>query len=187
MPAPTGPLVRFVTGNADKLREVQDVLGIAVEGVALELEELQTTDVTALVRHKLQQAHARVQQPVLVEDTALVFAAWGELPGPFVKHFLRHLGPAGMVRALEPFGDMRAEAVSVIGYHDGVLAHIFEGRVSGFLVPPRGGQGFGWDPVFQPAGSERTYGEMVAADKEGHSMRTLALRQLATHLGPISA
>lgn len=186
MPA-TAPPVRFVTSNAGKLREVREALGIPVEGVDLELDELQTTDTAALVRHKVQQAYAHVAQPVLVEDTALYFSAWGRLPGPLVKFFVRELGLAGMVQALEPFADMRAEAVSVIGYHDGVQAHVLEGRVPGTIVAPRGEQGFGWDPIFQPNGSERTYAEMDAAEKERQSMRTLALRQLATHLGPISA
>ena len=44
----------------------------------------------------------------------------------------------------------------------------FEGRVDGIAVwPPRGERGFGYDPLFQPDGSERTFGEMSAEQKHG--------------------
>src|SRR4029079_15579258 len=44
----------------------------------------------------------------------------------------------------------------------------FEGRVDGTLVwPPRGDQGFGYDPVFLPDGHDRTFGEMSADEKHG--------------------
>ncbi len=49
-----------------------------------------------------------------------------------------------------------------------------EGETRGALVlPPRGDSGFGWDPVFQPDGEDRTYGEMSAAEKDriGHRGR----------------
>ena len=45
---------------------------------------------------------------------------------------------------------------------------LFEGRVFGALVwPPRGTKGFGYDPMFQPDGHERTFGEMTSDEKHG--------------------
>jgi XTP/dITP diphosphohydrolase len=172
----------FATTNAGKLREAQQWLGVPVQGVALELDELQTLDLAALTRHKAEQAHAALGRPVMVEDTALTFAAWGALPGPFVKFFLSELGPAGIVRALQPFGEERAEAVCTLGYHDGQRVHLFEGRVAGRIVAPRGTLGFGWDAIFQPQGAERTYGEMPPEEKQRHSMRARAFQALAQHL-----
>lgn len=173
----------FVTGNAGKLREASAWLHLPVDGVAAALDELQTTDLGELVRHKAAQAWAQVGRPVMVEDTALVFRAWEALPGPFVKFFLAHLGLEGMVRALEPFPDKSAEAVCAVGYHDGTAVHVFTGRVAGRIVPPRGDHGFGWDPLFQPDGSDRTYGEMPTDEKARYSMRARALAALAAHLG----
>ena len=172
----------FVTSNAGKLREAADCLGLPVEGIELALEELQTTDLEALLRHKAGQAFAQVGRPLLVEDTALVFAAWGRLPGPFVKFFLAELGPAGHVRALQPFADDRAEAVCGVGYHDGERIHLFEGRTAGTIVSPRGRQGFGWDPIFVPEGAGRTFAEMELAEKQRYSMRARALAALAAYL-----
>jgi len=177
-PAP----LAFVTSNAGKLREAADCLGVPVEGIDLELEELQTTDLGALLRHKTAQAFALVGRPLLVEDTALVCLAWGRLPGPFVKHFLAELGPEGLVRALQPFADDRAEAICGVGYHDGERLHLFEGRTAGVIVPPRGQRGFGWDPIFVPEGARRTFAEMEPAEKQRYSMRARALSALAAHL-----
>jgi len=177
-----GSPLTFVTGNADKLREAAEILATPVRGVSLRLEEVQTTDLRELVRHKARAAFDHLGRPLLVEDSGLVFRAWGELPGPFTKYFERHLGLAGMVRALAPFGDDRAEAVCALGYHDGARVHHFEGRVAGRIVHPRGSGGFGWDAIFAPEGSPRTYAEMSAAEKNAGSMRRLALERLAAHL-----
>ncbi len=180
-PGGSSPLA-FATNNAGKLREAQQWLGVPVEGIGLHLEELQTTGLEDLVLHKTRQAFALTERPVMIEDTALVFTAWGALPGPFVKYFLADLGTAGMVRALEPFQDFRALAISSIGYHDGKSVHLFEGRTEGMIVPPRGDHGFGWDAIFQPRGASVTYGEMAPEIKRLHSMRALAFQALAGHL-----
>lgn len=50
--------------------------------------------------------------------------------------------------------------------------------MAGHIVPPRGEHGFGWDRVFQPDGSEKTFAEMSEAEKNVHSMRRVALEQL---------
>ena len=176
------PPLAFVTSSAGKLREAEQWLEIPVEGIDLHLEELQTTDLGKLVRHKTEQAWSLTSRPVMIEDTALAFTAWGALPGPFVKYFLADLGTAGLVRALEPSGDFRALAISSIGYHDGESVHLFEGRMEGMIVPPRGERGFGWDPIFQPAGASATYGEMAPETKRLHSMRALAFQALAEFL-----
>lgn len=177
----SSPLL-FATSNAGKLREAGEILDRPVQGIALELEELQTTDLQILVKHKTQQAFAQVGTCVLVEDTALSFAAWGPLPGPYIKDFLAHLGPDGLVRALQPFGNNAAEAVATVGYHDGAAVHVFQGRTQGHVVPPRGAGGFGWDPIFMPCGAALTFGEMEPAQKYRFSMRAQALQALAEFL-----
>jgi len=54
-----------------------------------------------------------------------------------------------------------------------------EGIVEGRLVfPPRGGCGFGYDPIFVPTGDDRTFGEMDPAEKSGRSHRADAFRKL---------
>ena len=58
-------------------------------------------------------------------------------------------------------------------------AETVEGRIAGDLVwPPRGEQGFGYDPVFRPEGFAVTFGEMDADKKHDISHRADAFRQL---------
>ncbi len=172
----------FATSNRNKLTEASEILGREISGRALELDELQSTDLETVTRHKAAQAYAQMQLPVIVEDTSLVFHAWGKLPGPFIKFFLEQMGPEGLVRALKPFGDMSAEAICGVGYHDGKSTRYFEGRVSGMIAAPAGDRGFGWDVIFRPEGGERTFGQMEAAEKHALSMRARALQKLAEHL-----
>jgi non-canonical purine NTP pyrophosphatase (RdgB/HAM1 family) len=174
--------LRFATSNADKVREFGEWLGVPVEPVHLELEELQSTDLETVVRHKLRQAYEQVRGPVLVEDTALRFLAWGALPGPFIKHFIENMGLIGLVDALSPSHHWGAEAACGIGFHDGTRIHYFEGRVPGMAVLPMGDRGWGWDPIFRPQGSGRTFAEMPQEEKRSRSMRGLALRKLADFL-----
>ena len=62
-------------------------------------------------------------------------------------------------------------------------AETFEGRVDGTLVwPPRGSNGFGYDPMFQPIGHDRTFGEMDPDEKYAISHRADAFRKLVAAL-----
>lgn len=62
----------------------------------------------------------------------------------------------------------RARFVSVLclGWPDG-HTELFRGEVEGFIVPPRGTKGFGYDPIFQPEGYALTFGEMSSQEKHG--------------------
>lgn len=61
----------------------------------------------------------------------------------------------------------RFVAVLCLAWPDG-HAEYFRGAVEGLLVwPPRGSQGFGFDPIFLPDGHDKTFGEMTAAEKHG--------------------
>jgi XTP/dITP diphosphohydrolase len=63
-------------------------------------------------------------------------------------------------------------------------AEWFEGRVDGSLVwPPRGDRGFGYDPIFVPAGRDQTFGEMDPAEKHAISHRADAFAKLVAALG----
>jgi non-canonical purine NTP pyrophosphatase (RdgB/HAM1 family) len=177
-----GEALLFATKNADKVSECRRLLAMPIEAVPLELVEIQSTSLEQVVRVKAQYAFNKLQKPVFVEDTSLRFLAWGALPGPFIKHFVEHLGLTGMLDALSPAKHWGAEAACGIGYHDGKRVHYFEGRQLGMVVYPIGSGGFGWDPIFRPSGSGRTYAEMSHEEKAERSMRSIALRKFADFL-----
>lgn len=79
------PVVNFITGNANKLREVKHILepAITVNSQSVDLPELQGT-VEEVTLEKCRVAAQLVGGPVLVEDTCLCFNALGGLPGPYM-------------------------------------------------------------------------------------------------------
>src|SRR6266508_2264963 len=93
-------MLTFVTSSANKLAEVERLLGRLLAQASLTLEEIQAIDLEPVVSHKARQAYAHLGRPVLVEDSGLAFAAWNGLPGALIKWFLATLGTEGICRLL---------------------------------------------------------------------------------------
>lgn len=174
----------LITGNRHKLQEFQQVWP-SLESWDIDLPEIQHSDARAVVRAKLlSAAQLRPGSSIMVEDTSLCLEALGGLPGPLTKWFIQPqaLGNKGLAELALQRHNPNAEALTLIGLlhvaeHSETL-HFFEGRIQGRVVLPRGEQGFGWDPIFQPQGSLLTFGEMNSEEKARHSMRQRALNQL---------
>ena len=173
--------VSFVTGNAMKVREVAALLG-EVKHVDIDLPEIQELDPRKVVLAKAKAAVERGFSPVLIEDTSMSLTALNGLPGPFIKWFLKSLGAEGVYGMAAQRGDVRVEVTTIFGLALGPQTILYgEGRLQGIVVPPRG-TGFGWDAIFQPTGSEKTFGEMDDGEKQKFSMRTSALKDLREQL-----
>ncbi|KAH8261846.1 hypothetical protein KR038_005054 [Drosophila bunnanda] len=176
--------ITFVTGNAKKLEELLAILGPSfprpIVSQKIDLPELQG-DIDEIAIKKCKEAARQVNGPVLVEDTSLCFNSLEGLPGPYIKWFLEKLQPEGLHRLLHGWEDKSAQAICTFGYCDGVGAEplIFKGITDGVIVAPRGPRDFGWDPVFQPKGYDKTYAELPKAEKNtiSHRYRALALVQ----------
>ena len=172
-------MITFVTGNPGKVHEAERILGFSLKPTALDLEEIQEISVEPVVRKKALQAHATLHEPVLVEDTGFYIQAWNGLPGALIKWFLKALGTEGICRLMQRERDRKVSAVTVFGYYDGSEYHSFAGEVKGVIPQiPRGTGGFGWDPIFQPLGREKTFAEMMPEEKDRISMRRQALEKL---------
>ncbi|PLN84889.1 inosine triphosphate pyrophosphatase [Aspergillus taichungensis] len=172
--------VLFVTGNANKLAEVTSILDSAltqVRNAALDIPEIQGT-LEEIARDKCRRAAEMVQGPVLVEDSALEFTAMNGLPGPYIKHFFEALGNDGLIKLIDPFEDKSAAAVCTFAYAEGPGEEpvVFQGRLEGRIVSPRGPPGFGWQPIFEIGGE--TLAEMTREKKNGMSHRYQALGKL---------
>jgi XTP/dITP diphosphohydrolase len=172
----------IATHNAGKLRELRELLapyGIeAVSAGELGLPEPEETGASFLenARIKAEAAATAASLPAFADDSGLAVDALGGAPG---IHSARWAGPDkdfyGAMKRIEDLlrekktTDRRAHFVSAlcVAWPDGHVEE-FEGRVDGTLVwPPRGDQGFGYDPVFLPDGHDRTFGEMSPDEKHG--------------------
>lgn len=174
----------FVTGNANKLREVTQILGDdfpwTIVAKNIDLPELQgEPDDISIQKCKL--AAAEIKGPVIVEDTCLCFNALGGLPGPYIKWFLEKLKPEGLFKLLSGWEDKTGYALCTFAYSTGNSedeVQVFHGKTDGVIVEPRGPRDFGWDPCFQPDGFDQTYAELDKSVKNSISHRRKALNAL---------
>ncbi|MGH6726690.1 MAG: RdgB/HAM1 family non-canonical purine NTP pyrophosphatase [Pseudolabrys sp.] len=180
----TGSLV-IATHNPGKLAELRELLAPYAIGAQsageLGLPEPEETGKTFAdnARIKAMAAAMATGLAAFADDSGLVVDALGGEPG---IHSARWAGPDKDFRAamnriqslLIERGartpeQRRAQFVAALclAWPDGHIEQ-FEGRVDGVAVwPPRGEQGFGYDPLFKPDGFDRTFGQMSAEEKHG--------------------
>lgn len=183
MTSPIDKTLVIATHNPGKLAEMQDLLlpyGIAtVSARDLGLAEPEETGASFIenARIKAEAAAKASRLCALADDSGLCVDALGGAPGIHSARWasesrdfgaaMRKVEAALRAAGAEPPFRARFSCVLALAYPDRETA-IFEGDVFGILVfPPRGTQGFGYDPIFLPDGFTRTFGEMSAAEKHG--------------------
>ncbi|HSP94769.1 MAG TPA: non-canonical purine NTP pyrophosphatase [Thermoanaerobaculia bacterium] len=176
----------FVTGRAEKALEAER-LGFRFERVNLDLAERQALDPADIVESKAREAYAKLARPVVVEDSGLAIRAWNGFPGALVKWLEKSAGLEAMARMLDRFPDRFATATCAVAYFDGQRVVQGRGEVRGTVADaPRGEGGFGWDALFIPEGSDRTFAEMSGEEKDGVSHRRRAWEALARKVPELS-
>ena len=205
-----GERVVLASHNAGKVREVAALLaphGVAVVPAAeLGLPEPKETEESFLgnARIKALAAARAAGIPALADDSGFSVAALGGDPGVRTADWAarpdgtrdyavamaevarRAAAVASADEAASREGARRAwfTCALVLAWPDG-HAEGFEGKAHGTWVhPPRGGRGFGYDPMFVPEGRAETFGEMDPALKHAISHRAAAFAQLVAHCLP---
>ena len=185
-------MVFFATNNVHKFNEVRVVLaryGIAVGMLRAKGVEIQSDDLGEIAKASALNACARCGLPVIVEDAGLFVDALKGFPGPYAAYAYQTLGNAGLLKLMENVSDRSAKFKSAIVYcddssHEPVL---FQGEVKGVITvgerKPDGLSSFGFDPVFQPDGEEKTFAEMSIEEKNRFSHRAVATRLFAEWYG----
>lgn len=183
-PSSTSRTIVIVTGNPNKLKEIAAILPKKLQYASqkLDLDEMQSLDLHAIVSHKLRQAYDLVQQPVVVEDVSAELAGLQGLPGPFVKFFVEKLGRGALYELSRGTGNDAVTIRCLAGYYDGNTMLFGEGIVRGHIVAPRGEHGFGFDSTVVPEGETRTVAEMPSQEKNRISHRARAMRDLLTKI-----
>jgi inosine triphosphate pyrophosphatase len=183
----------FITRDERKLAEAREVLGefAEISGLKIDLPEIQGADSRGIVEKKLLEGMKKTDAPeIIVEDSSLRLSALRNLPGPMVKWFVQAIGAGGIYNMSKWGNSYDAKAVSVLGYlrrlenpgGPNYKINLFEGETSGWIVPPKGENGLGWDPVFLPEGSIKTFAEMGAGDKARVSHRRKAFEEMKKFL-----
>lgn len=194
MPLILQPGARMVvaTHNPGKARELAEILENRFDLVTAgqlglpEPEETETTfEGNALLKAR---AAARASGLVaLADDSGLSVRALGGAPGIYSARWAGETKDfsMAMARIERELAQVGASDVSAwftcalaVAWPDGP-AIVVEGRLDGDLTfPPRGDRGFGYDPIFVPAGEVQTFGEMDPLKKDAMSHRARAFAQL---------
>ena len=202
----------FATNNQHKLDEIRSILGDTIEVLSLKdigcdvdiPETGQTLEENAL--QKAQYIYDHYHISVFADDTGLEVDALNGAPGIYSAryasmeagtHEASHDAEANMSRLLRELGEnnnRRARFRTVIalilkkdvcpcGCTSIKEIHQFEGIVEGQIIKERrGGEGFGYDPIFQPDGYEETFAELGMEIKNHISHRARAVKKLADYL-----
>ena len=173
----------LVSTNPNKGIEAERILGQPVLRVSITLPEIQAATVEEITRYKLETAKSKGYKRLIVEDVSLGFDELGNFPGPYVRWLLEAAGGKGLAAIAYALNNRAARAQCCVGYWDGSQVRLFLGETQGdILVKPRGERTFGWDAWFQPEGSDKTFAEMTAEEKDAVSHRGRAYRKLVEHL-----
>ena len=192
----TGEKILIATHNAGKLDEMRNLFapfGVRVVGAAeLKLVEPDETETTFVGNARIK-AHAAVKAtglPALADDSGIEVEALDGAPGVYTADWADTENGRDFVLAMTKTHNLleqrnapyprrgRFRATLVLAWPDG-HEEIFEGGVNGTLVwPIRGDIGHGYDPMFQPDGYEKTFGEMNPDEKNRISHRANAFAKL---------
>ncbi len=188
-----GERLVLASHNKGKLAEIADLLRplglkiVSAGDLGLPEPEEDAPDFVGNARIKALAAAQATGLPALADDSGFCVAALDGRPG---VQSARWAGPdknfaTAMARVNHEIGenpDRRSWFIAALclGWPDG-HTETFVGRVDGTAIfPPRGTQGFGYDPMFVPAGSTDTFGEMAPHAKHAVSHRARAFAQLLT-------
>ena len=201
----------FATNNAHKLDEIRHILGEKFEVLSLndinchdDIPETGTT-LEENARQKAEYIYNKYHMNVFADDTGLEVEALGGEPGVYSARYAAIKNPTAeshdseanmttLLKNLEGTENRNARFRTVIALiltphnnsHSSLLtphSSLFEGIVEGSIIKERrGGEGFGYDPIFQPEGYDKTFAELGNDIKNTISHRARAVAKLAHHL-----
>jgi XTP/dITP diphosphohydrolase len=183
-----GRVVFFATNNIHKFNEARSILttlDIAVGMLRVKAAEIQSDSLKEIAQTSAQEAFKRCCLPVIVEDAGLFIDALKGFPGPYAAYAYKTIGNEGLLKLMENVEDRKAVFRSAIAYCNNETEKpvVFEGEAKGEIASKErsgdGRSGFGFDPIFQPAGSEKTFAEMTLEEKNGFSHRAKAISKFA--------
>lgn len=183
-----GRVVFFATGNIHKFNEARSILtelDIAVGMLRVKDTEIQSDSLMEIAQASAREAFKRCGLPVIVEDAGLFIDALNGFPGPYAAYVYKTIGNKGLLKLMKSVEDRKARFQSAIAYCDSSSCApvCFKGEAEGEITVNErsrsGKSGFGFDPIFQPDGSAKTFAEMTLEEKNVFSHRAKAVCKFA--------
>ena len=182
------------TNNAHKLKEIAAILGQEIE--LLSLKDIQcfadipeTADtLEGNARQKAMYIYENYGMDCFADDTGVEVVALGGAPGVFSARYAGEGRDSGanmqkLLKELAGKENRKAQFRTVICLIRNGKEHLFEGIVKGEIIQEkRGGEGFGYDPIFVPEGYDLTFAELGDDVKNTISHRARAVEKLCQFL-----
>ena len=184
-------VIFFATGNFNKFREAKEILNrnkFATAMIRFKGVEIQSESLEEIARTAVKNAFSKTSLPVFVEDAGLFIEALDGFPGPYAAYVYKTVHNKGILKLMSEVSERQAKFRSVIAYQDQYLAEpkCFLGESKGKITKnermEKGKSGFGFDPIFQPDGNDKTFAEMTVDEKNSYSHRATAVQKLAEWL-----
>ncbi len=184
----------LATNNQHKISEIQAISPASIQWISLKdvniLDDLPETSGTIEGNsiQKAAYAFSRAQLPTIAEDTGLEVAALNGEPGVYSARYAGEKATSTenidkLLLALDKIKNRKARFKTVITFQTTEKVIQFEGIVEGEIAEIRkGGNGFGYDSVFIPAGFDCTFAEMEATQKQELSHRQRAFVKFLSFL-----
>lgn len=183
----------FATGNLNKLKEIQailpqyEILSLKDIGCTEEIPETANTiKGNAILKAKYVKEHYGYN--CFADDTGLEVDALNGAPGVYSARYAGEAKNADdnmnkLLQELANKDNRKAHFTTVIAFIKDEEVVTFEGIVNGSITSKKmGDAGFGYDPIFQPDGYQKTFAQFTASEKNAISHRGLAVQQLAKFL-----
>ena len=185
---PKGKVVFFATGNLNKFNEARSILGkygVAVGMLKLKGDEVQSESLQEIAEKSVKNAYEACHLPIFVEDAGLFIDALNGFPGPYAAYVYKTVHNRGVLKLMEEENNRKAIFQSFIAFCSKETPNPFcffgesKGEITQTQRIEAGKSGFGFDPIFQPEGSTKTFAEMSIEEKNGYSHRANAIRRFA--------
>lgn len=184
----------FATANRNKAQEIQrlvpesiTILSLTDIGCSEEIPETQPT-IEGNASQKAFYVYENYRHNCFADDTGLEVEALDGRPGVYSARYAGEEKSAEknmekILTEMKGQTNRKARFKTVISLVIDGKETLFEGFVQGtILTEPRGAKGFGYDPIFQPDGHDRSFAEMTMEEKNEISHRALAVKKLIHYL-----
>ena len=175
---PTSSNLFFVTSNNHKFKEAETILdsfNVKINFLKYSLEEIQSGSLEIIASKKAKFAFSKFNKPLIIEDDGLFVESLNGFPGPYSSYVFDTIGNKGLLNLVKK--NKKAKFVSFITYCDAKTTRSFIGIVSGSISKSPRGKGWGYDPIFVPDNTRKTFAELK--NKNEFSHRYLALKKFS--------
>ncbi|MFD2528157.1 non-canonical purine NTP diphosphatase [Polaribacter marinaquae] len=184
----------FATNNLNKLKEVQEILSDSIEILSLKdincFDEVDETELTLEGNAKLKANHITKKYGFncFADDTGLEVESLDNKPGVFSARYAGEPSNSEnnmqkLLLELKDKENRKAQFRTAVCLNLNNEQYIFEGICEGEILKEKQGEkGFGYDPIFKPAGFSESFAEMPSEEKNKISHRGLAIQKLVNFL-----